>query len=93
MKIATRISGLLAIAAATVSPAFAADLDNGDELHLDSCTGCHDSQVYTRADRKVGDLAGLGRQVRFCRDNLGVPWFDDETDDVIAYLNHEFYKF
>ena len=93
MKLATRISGPFLIAAAISSPTFAANIDNGDELHMDSCTGCHDSQAYTRADRKVKDLDGLGRQVRFCKDNLGVPWFDDEVDDGIAYLNHEFYKF
>jgi len=93
MKINFRISDFFLIAITGASPALAADLDNGDELHMDSCTGCHDSQLYTRAERKVRDLAGLGRQVRFCKDNLGVPWFDDEVDDVIAYLNHEFYKF
>ena len=93
MNLATRSLSIFLFGAMGTHPAFAADLDNGDELHLDSCTGCHDSQVYTRPDRKVMDLAGLGRQVRFCKDNLAVPWLDDEVDDVIAYLNHEYYKF
>lgn len=74
-------------------PAFAADIENGDDLHFESCTGCHDDSLYTRADRKVGDLAQLGRQVRLCRDAVGVTWFDDEVDDVIAYLNATYYKF
>ena len=71
----------------------AADLENGDDLHFEHCTGCHDSEVYTRADRKVRDLAGLGRQVRFCKDTIGAAWFDDEVDDVIAYLNASYYLF
>ncbi len=71
----------------------AANLDNGDELHLDNCTGCHDSGVYTRPDRKVTSLPRLGTQVRFCRDNLGITWFDDEVADVVHYLNTEYYKF
>ena len=93
MKFATRIADLFIIAAVGVTPALAADIDNGDELHLDSCTGCHDSQVYTREERKIRDLAALGRQVRFCKDTIGVPWFDDEVEDVIAYLNHTYYGF
>ncbi len=73
--------------------AIAADVENGDDLHFESCTGCHDDSLYTRADRKVGDLAQLGRQVRFCKDAVGATWFDDEVDDVIAYLNATYYKF
>ncbi len=71
----------------------AADFDNGDELHMDNCTGCHDSSAYTRAERKVTSLKRLGTQVRFCRDNLGLTWFDDEVADVIHYLNVDYYKF
>ena len=48
----------------------AADIENGDDLHFENCTGCHDSTVYTRDDRKVRSLARLGTQVRFCKDNL-----------------------
>ena len=71
----------------------AADFDNGDKLHLENCTRCHDSGVYTRPDRKVTSLPRLGTQVRFCRDNIGITWFDDEVADVIHYLNTEYYKF
>jgi hypothetical protein len=69
----------------------AADIENGNDLHFEHCTGCHDSSVYTRGNRNVRDLAGLGRQVRFCRDTIGVTWFDDEVDDVIEYLNQTYY--
>ncbi len=71
----------------------AADIGNGSELHLESCTRCHDSAIYTRADRKVQNLPNLGTQVRFCKDNLGVTWFDDEVDDVIGFLNQNYYHF
>ncbi len=81
------------LATSLAFPALAADIENGDELHFDSCTGCHDDSVYTRADRKIKDLAQLGRQVRFCKDAVGATWFDDEVDDVIAYLNATYYKF
>ena len=71
----------------------AADIENGDDLHFENCTGCHDSTAYTRDNRKVQSLARLGTQVRFCKDNLGLTWFDDEVDDVIGYLNKEYYHF
>jgi hypothetical protein len=71
----------------------AADIENGADLHFENCTGCHDSTVYTRDNRVVQSLPRLGAQVRFCRDNLGLTWFDDEVDDVIGYLNKEYYHF
>jgi hypothetical protein len=71
----------------------AADIENGDDLHFEHCTGCHDSTVYTRENRNVRNLAQLGKQVRFCKDTIGVTWFDDEVDDVIEYLNTSYYHF
>ena len=75
------------------SAAFAANPDNGEELHMESCSGCHDTSVYTRPNRRIQSLPRLGRQVRFCKDNLGITWFDDEVDDVTHYLNRDFYHF
>ena len=79
----------------TVLPgsALAADIENGNDLHFEHCTGCHGSEVYTRADRKMKDLAQLGKQVRFCQNVVGATWFDDEVDDVIEYLNATYYHF
>ncbi len=71
----------------------AQDYANGAKLHMQSCTGCHDNSIYTRQPRRVNSLPALGKQVRFCKDNLGVSWFDDEVNDVILYLNQDFYRF
>jgi len=71
----------------------AADISNGDDLHFENCTGCHDDSVYTRDDRRVTSLSQLGKQVRFCKDAVGLTWFDDEVDDVIEYLNKTHYHF
>jgi len=75
------------------SPALAADIENGEDLHFEHCTGCHGDEVYSREDRKMKDLAQLGRQVRFCQNAVGATWFDDEVDDVIEYLNKTHYHF
>ena len=71
----------------------AADIENCEDLHFEYCTGCHGSEVYTREDRKMRDLAQLGKQVRFCQNAVGATWFDDEVDDVIEYLNANHYHF
>ena len=73
--------------------AHAADLARGEQLHNDRCLRCHGTEVYTRSDRRIKSLDKLGAQVRFCKDQTGVMWFDDEVDDVIHYLNQAFYKF
>jgi len=88
-----KIPGLLIFAISFAAPSAAADIDNGSTLHSESCTRCHDSAIYTREDRKVLSLPKLGTQVRFCKDNLGVSWFDDEVDDVIGFLNQKYYHF
>ncbi len=84
--------GMLAVLAMPL-PLAAADIENGEELHFSDCTGCHQEEVYTRANRVVGSLEHLGRQVRFCKDTVGAQWFDDDVDDVIAYLNQAYYRF
>jgi cytochrome c553 len=71
----------------------AADAANGQSLHDDNCVRCHDSQVYTRADRRVTSLQALDTQVRRCDSTLGTTWFDEDIADVVQYLNENYYKF
>ena len=83
---------LLLVAGFCVS-ANAADVKNGEKLHADNCTRCHDSSVYTRANKRVKTLPKLGTQVRMCKNNLGITWFDDEVEDVTVFLNKKYYHF
>ena len=71
----------------------AQDAENGNQLHADNCVRCHDDGVYTREVRRVKNLSALGTQVRFCKNNIGIQWFDDEVDDVVLYLNKNYYHF
>ena len=85
---------VLLISAISFTPlSDAADIFNGNILHAEKCTSCHDSAIYIRENRKVQTLAKLGSQVRFCKDNLGIAWFDDEVDDVTGFLNSNYYHF
>ncbi len=67
---------------------------NGKKLFTASkCNQCHGTEVFTRKDRKVKNLAALEAQVRRCDSNLNTNWFDDEIIDVTAHLNKQYYKF
>ena len=61
--------------------------------HQTQCTGCHDTRIYTRADRRVNSLARLDSQVRMCDANLGKKLFDDDITALVNYLNDNFYHF
>ena len=76
-----------------IGPAAAADIENGDDLHFENCTGCHDETVYTRENRNVQSMERLGLQVRFCKDSLELSWFDEDVDDVVEFLNQNYYHF
>jgi cytochrome c553 len=79
----------------TVTAAAAAEPapDNVQTLISQNCVQCHGSEVYTRPDRKVTSLDGLGRQVRRCETTLQLRWFDEDVQGVTNYLNQSYYRF
>jgi cytochrome c553 len=92
MKTHALMSITVCLLAAT-SSLQAANPDNGKTLVDGNCTKCHDERVYTRPDRRVTTLDGLHKQVTRCEQSLGLKWFDDDIDDVAAYLNQTYYHF
>lgn len=83
----------LLLVLSAIGRAVAADIENGDDLHFENCTGCHDETVYTRENRNVQSMERLGLQVRFCKDSLELSWFDEDVDDVVEFLNQNYYHF
>ena len=71
----------------------AEDISVGKELHQESCLECHKPELYERPDRTVKTLKHLRSQVLSCAVNNDVEWFDEEIDDVTAYLNAFYYLF
>ena len=65
----------------------------GKALHEKACTKCHNSSVYTRADRKIKSLDSLEKRVRGCNSNTGANLFPEELKAVTKFLNSEYYKF
>ena len=74
-------------------PVTAADAVRGKQLHDANCVRCHDSGVYTRADRRIQSMDALHKQVARCELTLELKWFDEDRADVAAYLNDAFYRF
>lgn len=101
MNTLLRISSSISICALALcaSQAFAAKetsaqaIAHGKELVQKNCTRCHGDEVYTRPNRRVTSLAGLGKQVRRCKDNIGIQLFDEDVNDIVKYLNATYYKF
>jgi hypothetical protein len=92
MKIKLKIALMTSF---VTSFAGAADLDEGKSMYQEDCTKCHDSSVFTRPskERKVNDFATLKKQVHRCVGATGASWFEEDEENVVAYLNKEFYKF
>ena len=89
------LAGCLLLAAAHVGavPFAKGDPKAGKTLHDKSCVACHDSKMYTRAERKVKTPAQLAGRVSGCNANTGAGWFPEEELNVSSYLNQQFYKF
>lgn len=68
-------------------------MNQGEEAHKEHCYKCHTDEVYTRDNRFVKSLDALSKQVVRCRDSNNVPWFDEDTDAVVQFLNTKYYKF
>ena len=92
MRYAPLISFLLSIAL-LAPPALAGDSAQGKELHDASCTKCHNTNVYTRPERKIKSLAALNERVGACTHAAQVTLTDDEQKSIVQYLNEQFYKF
>ncbi len=75
------------------APASAANIGHGKFLYEQHCTRCHDTRVHTRPDRRIGSLEALQSQVQRCEHNASVNWPQQDVDDVVGYLDANFYKF
>lgn len=96
-KLATFVS-LLALCGG--SALAAPDIKLGKTLHDKQCTSCHvkqfggdGSKMYTRADHKIKDVAGLKQRVAGCSAQTGAKWFPEDEAAVAAYLAQQYYKF
>jgi hypothetical protein len=77
--------------------AYAAELPgdsaDGKRLHNANCLGCHHPGIYTRKDRLIHSLAALKERLGDCSHMANKEFSASETQNVIKYLNDQFYQF
>ena len=92
------MKGSLAITAAVLwlaasGPAMGAgDPAKGEQLHR-ACLGCHGTELYVPPRAKVKTLSGLRKAVVDWNDRMNPKFTKKEIDDVVAYLQRDFYRF
>jgi len=89
-----RRASVLALAFA-VAPAAAQDADRGRLLYETHCGGCHYERVHQRPREhsSVKSLADLRDQVYLRAGQTKRPYTLQDLEDLVAYLNRDFYKF
>ena len=87
-------------APAMAAPFAAGNAATGKALHEKKCAGCHaakfggdGSRIYTRADRRIKNAAGLAQQITVCNSMLGNELFPEDEANLGAHLNQTYYKF
>lgn len=58
-----------------------------------SCMRCHDTGVYSRKDHKIRSLDALKKQLDRCSHAANKSFSAIETQNIIKYLNDQFYHF
>lgn len=90
---------LITSAVSLSSPSFASEtgisdpVAHGEEAHNNHCYKCHTDDIYTRENSFVKSMDALSKQVVRCKDGTGAPWFDEDTEAVVQFLNKKYYKF
>ena len=66
---------------------------HGEKAHKNHCYKCHTDDIYTRENRFVKSIDALSKQVVRCKNGSDIPWFDEDADAVVQFLNKKYYRF
>ncbi len=69
-----------------------ADADRGAKAH-EICLQCHGTELYEPSRRKIQSLAALRKEVDRWGRSYNPKLSKAEIDDLVAYLDRDFYKF
>lgn len=72
--------------------AAAGNAARGARLHED-CLGCHGTELYVPPRAKVKKVSALKKEVEKWNDRMNPKFTKQEIEDLVAYLNANFYKF
>jgi mono/diheme cytochrome c family protein len=91
-KRALALLGSLTVALAACSEAPKGDPAHGAQIH-EVCLDCHGTGLYVKPDRKVKSLEHLHKETMRWGDYYNPALSPQDIDDVVAYLNRDFYHF
>ena len=70
------------------------NLADGELLWNEGCARCHDNNVYSiDKNSYIMDIKELRDQITKCVNYLELPWYPDYEEDVVHYLNVNYFKF
>lgn len=93
MKNILCVSLLVLLMPAAYAASLPGDSANGKRLYDANCMGCHDTRVLTRKDRVVQSLDALKKQLAGCTHTANKEFSESEAQDLLKYLNDQFYHF
>jgi mono/diheme cytochrome c family protein len=82
----------LALAACGDMSASKGDPERGAQLH-DVCLDCHGTGPYKSPERKIKSRDALHKEVARWGDYYNPALSEQDVDDLVAYLDRDFYKF
>lgn len=88
----TRVLLCAALAVGMTAALAAGDPVRGEQLHQD-CLGCHGTELYVPPKAKVKTLSALKKETERWNDRMNPKFTVQEIEDLVAWLNREFYKF
>ena len=93
MKSVLCVSLLILLMPSAYAAELLGDSADGKRLHDANCMGCHDIGIYTRKDHLVRSLDALKKQLSSCSHMANKEFSLIETQNIIKYLNDQFYQF
>jgi mono/diheme cytochrome c family protein len=85
------LAAMLALAGCGDSPG-KGDPVRGAQVH-DVCLDCHGTGPYTSPERKIKSRDALRKEVARWGDYYNPALSEQDVDDLVAYLDRDFYKF
>ena len=93
MKGVLCLSLLILLMPSTYAAELPGDSADGSVMHDANCLGCHDTGIYIRKDRRIRSLDALEGQLANCSHMANLQFSAIEMQNIIKYLNDQFYQF
>ncbi len=93
MKIILCMPLLMLLMPSAYAAVLPGDSAEGRRLHDANCMGCHDTGIYTRKDHIGRSLDALKERLGDCSHMAKKDFSAIETQNIIKYLNDQFYQF